>query len=73
VFVTHSLYEAVFLSTRVVVLSARPGRIVGEVAIDEPFPRAESFRVSSRFAGQCKALADLLAAASEDAKPRRSP
>ena len=73
VFVTHSLYEAVFLSTRVVVLSARPGRVVGEVAIDEPFPRDESFRVSARAAAHCKSLADLLAAASGAADARARP
>src|SRR5437773_2720263 len=35
-FVTHSIYEAVFVSTRVFVMSPRPGRIIDEVAIDEP-------------------------------------
>ena len=64
-FVTHSIYEAVFLSNRVLVMSARPGRIVGEVAIDEPHPRTEAFRVSERFARWSKQLSDLLAAASE--------
>jgi NitT/TauT family transport system ATP-binding protein len=73
VFVTHSIYEAVFLSTRVVVLSARPGRIVGDVAIAEPFPRDEAFRVSPRFAAQCKTVADLLAAASGAADVRVRP
>ncbi len=63
-FVTHSIYEAVFLSTRVAVMSARPGRVVREVAIDEPVPRRESFRVSQRFAAYCKALSELLAEAS---------
>ncbi len=64
-FVTHSIYEAVFLSTRVVVMSARPGRIVREVAIGEPFPRTAEFRVSQRFAACCRSLAEALAEASE--------
>jgi NitT/TauT family transport system ATP-binding protein len=63
-FVTHSIYEAVFLSTRVVVMSARPGRILREVAIDEPFPRGEGFRVSQAFAVYCRELSELLAVAS---------
>jgi len=63
-FVTHSIYEAVFLSTRVVVMSARPGRILREVAIDEPFPRGEAFRVSQQFAMYCRELSELLAVAS---------
>ena len=61
-FVTHSLYEAVFLSTRVLVMSPRPGRIVGEVVIDEPHPRADAFRTSQRFAAWCSRLQDMLAA-----------
>jgi NitT/TauT family transport system ATP-binding protein len=65
-FVTHSIYEAVFLSTRVLVMSARPGRIAGELAIGEPHPRTDAFRVSERFARWCKQLSDMLASASED-------
>ncbi|MGA8055135.1 MAG: ABC transporter ATP-binding protein [Burkholderiales bacterium] len=65
VFVTHSVYEAVFLSTRVAVLSARPGRIVGEIDIGEPFPREDEFRLSPRFAAYCKSLSILLERASE--------
>ena len=64
-FVTHSIYEAVFLSTRVLVMSSRPGRIVREVPIDEPFPRNDAFRVSQRFAMHCRTLSELLAAASD--------
>jgi NitT/TauT family transport system ATP-binding protein len=64
VFVTHSIYEAVFVSTRVLVLSARPGRSVGEVPIDEPHPRAEAFRLSERYARWCRQLSELLAAGS---------
>jgi NitT/TauT family transport system ATP-binding protein len=73
-FVTHSIYEAVFLSTRVLVMSARPGRIVGEFAIDEPHPRTDAFRVSERFARWCAQLSDTLAAASDEATGgRRGP
>jgi NitT/TauT family transport system ATP-binding protein len=68
-FVTHSIFEAVFLSTRVLVMSPRPGRIVGEVAIDEPHPRTEAFRVSTRFAGYCERLSAMLASAMEGVTP----
>jgi NitT/TauT family transport system ATP-binding protein len=64
VFVTHSIYEAVFLSTRVAVMSARPGRIVKEVAIGEPHPRTDAFRVTQKFAAYAKELSELLADAS---------
>jgi NitT/TauT family transport system ATP-binding protein len=60
VFVTHSIYEAVFLSTRVIVMGAQPGRICKVMAIDEPHPRDESFRNSARFAEHCRALSALL-------------
>jgi NitT/TauT family transport system ATP-binding protein len=49
VFVTHSISEAVFLSTRVVVMSPRPGRIAGVVPIDMPFPRTVETREDPRF------------------------
>jgi NitT/TauT family transport system ATP-binding protein len=64
VFVTHSIYEAVFLSTRVVVLAARPGRVFTVITIDEPTPRDESFRNSPRFAEYCRALSAALSDAS---------
>jgi len=64
VFVTHSIYEAVFLSTRVAVMSARPGRILKEVAINEPHPRTDAFRVTLKFAAYAKELSELLADAS---------
>ncbi len=64
VFVTHSIYEAVFLSTRVVVMAARPGRIMKEVVIDEPYPRNDAFRVSQQFAVYARELQLLLAEAS---------
>ena len=69
VFVTHSIYEAVFLSTRVVVMAARPGRVMKEVIIDEPHPRTDAFRVTQRFAAYCKELTELLAEASAGGGP----
>jgi len=70
VFVTHSIVEAVFLSTRVAVMAARPGRVIADVAIDEPHPRTEAFRVSPAFAGYCQRLSALVAGAAADA-PRQ--
>lgn len=50
VFVTHSVYESVYLSDRIVVMAPRPGRVIDEIAIDEPYPRHSSdFHVSSRY------------------------
>ena len=63
VFVTHSVYEAVFLSQRVVVM-ARPGRIVDEIAIDVPYPRDAAFRATPRFAALCARVSEALQRAS---------
>jgi NitT/TauT family transport system ATP-binding protein len=48
VFVTHSIQEAVFLSNRVIMMAARPGRVIDEVVIDEPYPRTPEFLMSPR-------------------------
>ena len=64
IFVTHSIFEAVYLSNRVVVMAARPGRVVDEVVIDEPYPRDAAFRVSTAFTGYAKQLQDSLLRAS---------
>ncbi|HEY2526455.1 MAG TPA: ABC transporter ATP-binding protein [Xanthobacteraceae bacterium] len=54
VFVTHSVYESVFLSSRIVVLSSRPGRIAAEIPIVTDHPRSEEFRTSAIYNEQCR-------------------
>jgi NitT/TauT family transport system ATP-binding protein len=50
IFVTHSVYESVYLSDRIVVMAPRPGRVINEIRIDEPYPRHDSdFHVSTRY------------------------
>jgi NitT/TauT family transport system ATP-binding protein len=66
VFVTHSLYEAVNLSQRVLVMSARPGRIVDEVVVDAPYPRTPAWRGSEAFGAACNRLSQALASASAE-------
>ena len=63
VFVTHSIVEAVFLSTRVVVMAARPGHIVDDVAIEAPYPRSDDFRLAPEFARYGRRLSEHVAAA----------
>ncbi|MFM7426455.1 MAG: ABC transporter ATP-binding protein [Elainella sp.] len=60
VFVTHNIYEAVYLSNRVVVMAARPGRVVADVAIDAPYPRTEDFRTSIQFNDYCREISHAL-------------
>ena len=62
VFVTHSIAEAVFLSTRVVVMSPRPGRITGVVEVDLPQPRGVRTREEPRFAELVREVRRLLRA-----------
>ncbi len=64
IFVTHSIHEAVFLSSRVIMMAARPGRVVEEFRIDEPYPRSADFMVSPQFSRYAKALQDSLLRAS---------
>jgi NitT/TauT family transport system ATP-binding protein len=62
-FVTHSVYESVFLSNRIVVMAPRPGRVVGMVDIDTPHPRPANFRQSEDYARHCRDVSALLAVA----------
>jgi NitT/TauT family transport system ATP-binding protein len=69
IFVTHSVYEAVYLSNRVVVMGARPGRVVEVIAIDEPYPRNDAFRSSERYAATCIRVSAALRRAGEGQGP----
>ncbi|MBM1143851.1 ABC transporter ATP-binding protein [Alcanivorax sp. ZXX171] len=72
VFVTHSVYEAVYLSNRVVVMAARPGRVIDEVPIEAPYPRGQEFRVSTEFAGYCRRVSEALEVASQQGEEAAS-
>ena len=60
IFVTHSVYESVYLSSRIVVMSARPGRISADIAVDAPFPRDEEFRLSPAYNDYCRRASEAL-------------
>ena len=64
-FVTHSVFESVYLSTRIAVFSSRPGRIVASIDIPEPLPRNEEFRLSAIYADHCRAVSAALHTAME--------
>jgi len=63
VFVTHSVWESVYLSTRIAILSGRPGRVVGEVMVDAPASRGADFRESAACLHTCREVSGKLAEA----------
>lgn len=63
VFVTHSVFESVYLSERVVVMAARPGRVVADLSVDAPYPRGEEFRTSTPYNEYCREASAALHAA----------
>jgi NitT/TauT family transport system ATP-binding protein len=63
VFVTHSVFESVYLSQRVVVMTQRPGRVFTQLAIDAPYPRDERFRTSATYAAFCRQVSEAFACA----------
>ncbi len=65
-FVTHSVYESVFLSDRILVMAARPGRIAADIAIEAPTVRDEAFRTSDAYNRQCRIVSAALRDAMQD-------
>jgi len=60
VFVTHSVFESVYLSQRIVVMAARPGRVMADLQNDAPYPRDALFRTSSEYAHLCRVASETL-------------
>jgi NitT/TauT family transport system ATP-binding protein len=71
VFVTHSVFESVYLSSRIAVMAARPGRIVTELEVSAPYPRDSNFRTSTEYAAFCRRTSDALARAMAAASDER--
>jgi len=63
IFVTHSVFESVYLSQRIVVMTPRPGRVFAEIPINVPYPRDERFRTSAEYAGYCRLVSEALSGA----------
>ena len=60
IFVTHSVFELVYLSSRIAVMAPRPGRIFTELAIDAPYPRDGNFRMLAEYAVFCRRTSEAL-------------
>lgn len=60
VFVTHSVFESVYLSQRIVVMAARPGRVDSDLLVDAPYPRDERFRTSEEYVHLCRTASEAL-------------
>jgi NitT/TauT family transport system ATP-binding protein len=63
VFVTHSVFESVYLSQRIVVMAARPGRVMADFGVDAPYPRDSLFRTSAEYGRICRVASEALAQA----------
>lgn len=71
-FVTHSVYESAFLSSRICVFSQRPGRIVQDIPVAPPSLRDESYRASSLYIETCKIASQALESVMNEAAPQRA-
>jgi NitT/TauT family transport system ATP-binding protein len=62
-FVTHSVFESVYLSTRIAVMTARPGRVIADLPVELPQPRGRATRVSADYGAMCETVSATLARA----------
>lgn len=60
IFVTHSVFESVFLSDRILVMAARPGRVIKEISVAEPYPRGLEWRTSKAYGDLARETSDTL-------------
>ncbi len=56
----HSVFESVYLSNRIVVMTPRPGRVFADIEIPAPYPRGDSFRTSMEYAAYCQRVREAL-------------
>jgi NitT/TauT family transport system ATP-binding protein len=61
------VFESVFLSNRIVIMAARPGRVSGEMTVDAAYPRDEKFRISPEYAAFCLHASEALNSAMNSA------
>ncbi len=62
VFVTHSVFESVYLSNRVIVMAARPGRVIADISLNDNYPRSEEYRTTPSYAKNCHLISKHLKA-----------
>ena len=60
IFVTHSVFESVYLSSRVVVMAPRPGRVIADIPLDENYPRTDEYRTTPEYAEKCRLVSGHL-------------
>lgn len=68
IFVTHSVFESIFLSDRIVVMATSPGRSIGELTVDAPYPRSDAFRTSPQYSASARDASVMLARAMDPAR-----
>ncbi|WP_353475760.1 ABC transporter ATP-binding protein (plasmid) [Salipiger sp. H15] len=66
IFVTHSVFESVYLSSRVVVMAPRPGRVVHDIALPDASTRDEHYRTTPQYAETCRLVSDALEGTMDD-------